>query len=866
MLILHLFQVRKITRRSSSFQIFRAVISFIATSDWMKEGVAMKYEQFSDDWPAEDVVPKLADFHAAFDVVFVDPSGFLNLMAHTTVGMYLELKHEAERALVLLDDRVNDGFDALFMTPVPWHAKFDLTVVCDKVPPQIARRYPSQLLDRGGDWEAFSMSFIATVIRRAMGDRATLVTSQPRSVGSWAITDAIPSALAGGLHSSPTAKITVGLLLHGSNAARRLDLGPPADDPAAPAFRDFWGPAAQLRRFADGSVMEAVLWDHPPSQAQLTPKSIIHHTLERHANLKPKHVGISIGPLDGAITAYGADADTGAEDARAAIARLDELLKQLRSVASSLPLGIAQLTGISPQFRYTEPLPVRASAAAATAAAAGGGGQAGSAKPLPGSKAGFPDWVPALEVILRFETSGQWPDDVVAIQKVKIAFHLRLAQIVKLKLKLPAVATNQYVDIFCAPYVFRLTIFVEKQVNILKTQLGSMAQMIEAAGGQGASGAATAELVESKAGLTTTLAELERFFVQLPAHSTFAHATQLAHTSYGKAVRLAKRWLCAHMFSDVLGDEAVELLVASLYHTPGAYTAPVSADVALLRFFKLLSTFDWKNDALIVAAAEEMNAVDLSDIKRQFKSDRESFPSMSIFTAGDRTASVWTQTGPDKQILRRIVAFARETAKALQRHIVSAGMKKQGGMADVLQLFRTSLADYDVLIKLKPSTLPRKEQKVDYTPPSAKSQRKKYKNLEADADDHAGTESSTLVDHDPVQCYLRELKKHYGGHALFFYDKLGGDVIGVVWNPDAIAPCSFKAVYSQDAAPVAGGGGGAAVGAGSANAGGSKKKKNKAKQEKGGGDGPGHITLNIPAVMDGFRTLGLGLVKSVTAK
>ena len=42
MLIYHLFQIRKITRRSSSFQIFRAVVAFIATSDWTTEGVAMK--------------------------------------------------------------------------------------------------------------------------------------------------------------------------------------------------------------------------------------------------------------------------------------------------------------------------------------------------------------------------------------------------------------------------------------------------------------------------------------------------------------------------------------------------------------------------------------------------------------------------------------------------------------------------------------------------------------------------------------------------------------------------------------------------------------------------------------------------------
>ena len=32
--------------------------------------------------------PSTADFHAAFDVVFVDPSGYLNLCAGMTVAQY----------------------------------------------------------------------------------------------------------------------------------------------------------------------------------------------------------------------------------------------------------------------------------------------------------------------------------------------------------------------------------------------------------------------------------------------------------------------------------------------------------------------------------------------------------------------------------------------------------------------------------------------------------------------------------------------------------------------------------------------------------------------------------------------------------
>lgn len=45
-------------------------------------------------------------------------------------------------------------------------------------------------------------------------------------------------------------------------ALRTLDQGPPADQAdAARAFRAFWGAKAELRRFQDGAITEAVVWE-----------------------------------------------------------------------------------------------------------------------------------------------------------------------------------------------------------------------------------------------------------------------------------------------------------------------------------------------------------------------------------------------------------------------------------------------------------------------------------------------------------------------------------------------------------------------------------------------------------------------------
>jgi hypothetical protein len=80
----------------------------------------------------------------------------------------------------------------------------------------------------------------------------------------------------------------VGVLLESANAFRLLDRGPASDDTDAVAdFVEFWGDKAevskrkavvwtivewyctvlQMRRFADGSIVHAVLWGDPEESA-----------------------------------------------------------------------------------------------------------------------------------------------------------------------------------------------------------------------------------------------------------------------------------------------------------------------------------------------------------------------------------------------------------------------------------------------------------------------------------------------------------------------------------------------------------------------------------------------------------------------
>jgi U3 small nucleolar RNA-associated protein 22 len=42
-----------------------------------------------------------------------------------------------------------------------------------------------------------------------------------------------------------------------------------------------------------------------------------------------------------------------------------------------------------------------------------------------------------------------------------------------------------------------------------------------------------------------------------------------------------------------------------------------------------------------------------------------------------------------------------------------------------------------------------------------------------------------MIGFDPLRCFLRDAERRFGGTALFFADKYGGDLIGVALKPKA---------------------------------------------------------------------------------
>lgn len=81
--------------------------------------------------------------------------------------------------------------------------------------------------------------------------------------------------------------------------------------------------------------------------------------------------------------------------------------------------------------------------------------------------------------------------------------------------------------------------------------------------------------------------------------------------------------------------------------------------------------------------------------------------------------------------------------------------------------------------------------------------RKVYKNLlQQNASNGAGAGShSILLSWNPIESLVSTLRSKYGRYALFFYNELAPEVIGLVWRPDAFKALSFSAMTAEYAMP-----------------------------------------------------------------
>ncbi len=233
--------------------------------------------------------------------------------------------------------------------------------------------------------------------------------------------------------------VILGIILSAdpSLSLRLVDHGPPASDAAACAqFREFWGEKSEMRRFSDGSIIESVVWGldedngrglMAPDERVKIPGKIVRFILERHLGIPPRHVeilGNDALPTESVLafpsrqlsryyhlpSPIPPTSTTLSISQRLLHSSYNNLIKRLKTMDAT-PISLLSALPISEHLRYTSPFP-----------------------PLPVSGdlwhfvPGIAKFIPVVDVVLQFERSSRWPNDLEAIQKVKIALLEAIAQ------------------------------------------------------------------------------------------------------------------------------------------------------------------------------------------------------------------------------------------------------------------------------------------------------------------------------------------------------------------------------------------------------------------------------------------------------
>jgi len=577
--------------------------------------------------------------------------------------------------------------------------------------------------------------------------------------------------------------IVIGLRINPSTSRRIVDRGPPAEDiGGSDAFVALWGEKfAQLRRFQDGAIVRAVVWNQlqPDSVSQKNTvqfhgidrsmggiaERIVQHIVKLHFTdakhgKKRKDVPRSLPTvafelrnmlsfIDGVADSSTSTPLSNSLDLhKNVMTAFDSLADFLRRNSATtitigidkrkvsnlgLPLSVDEVEPLSPCLRYSSlfpPVPHPLLGGTST--------DLGSDKrKVSGVNVGSP-----ILVQIRFEGSSKWPTSLNAMGAAKCAMLVQLAEGIE-KMKQdgnndsdldgfdgPVDVTPNYLDVGYRGYSFRIIVRADQELRMLRGLWNPTA--------------------EAKA---LQLSLINRH-VRGAMHHSLIHAVHTQNPSASSVVRLVHRWVASHMLSDMIPQEAVELMVAKIYTETSAEVetstsnkkvgnmvemAPSTVVAGFLKFLELLSTHDWARVPLIVDPQNHISIYDREVIHAQFNKirgpERRGGPAMYIISPADydgveamvgskvvgdnaldttqnqpvpgaAAGKIWapsvTAKFPERVVLSRAVALA----KCSRDHLTSCIRSGQIGNNNWVAAFQessASLTSYSALLRVDPS-------------------------------------------------------------------------------------------------------------------------------------------------------------------
>lgn len=519
-------------------------------------------------------------------------------------------------------------------------------------------------MDHGSQSNAVLAS-LDSLLRQALGNRTKVVAILHASPQPRPISQALPS--------NPSI-IHIGLILDPEHAFRLVDHGPAAaesDEAVTERFRELWGDKAELRRFKNGSIDESVVWDvkNTDERAQI-PALVVKHILKRHLGISDASTQtwqpsfdplLSLPePISKLYQAFGVPAGF-----KSAMTAFDTLVKGVKALDDELPLAILNISASSEYLRYTSvftPVPLSESSA-----------------PLMPPSARY---IPPMEIIIEFEKSSRWPDDLRAIQKIKLAFFERIATVLMTSMKgLKAtvvvgdgvtksdIQDQSRLEILTADgWAFSARIWNDREATLLdriidnnSLVLPHIAKKPTQNKGQDYQNALEAREVYT------------RRFIHSPRHHRAIASLSHLFPAYPGTVRLVKRWFASHwLLEGHVSEEVIEIICASFFigdgHSIGKETVvgdervnvPASRERGFSSVIEFLKDWNWEEGLFVPLYGG-------ADPEESFKSPTVNKAGVwTVSTELDKTGRMWTSAGPDAITAHRVRALARATWNHLQ--------------------------------------------------------------------------------------------------------------------------------------------------------------------------------------------------------
>lgn len=678
--------------RYDHHQLFKATLILLVSRDFVKNPALYNFPMNgsvgqSNSQPLQSTREDIIDNAAA---LFFDGPRAHNILFKMSPWAYANLRRHAKITIHALNGTDQSRFEHCFISKLDNAlTQYDQVMDVNLAELSMWSKAGTGTLDR-----TFNISNVLyQTLKRALTDRVQHIAFQCERTGDWETKIDRPKS---------KKSLQLNFIVDARQATRVQDLGPPAESKeAAASFRQFWGPKAELRRFRDGNIQETIVWNDGGVESIVT--QIVRHTLSQHHGdgkaISIKEIGASFwtqlpqSKQSHTLTTF--------EEIQRTYHNLEQIIRGLK-----MPLTIRQISAASSGLRY-------------------------SLLNIDSSLIHQP-----LYIVVQFESSGQWPDDLGAIQQVKIAFLQKLADLItqhtpaiRTRVGLNHQANNlffrPFLEVLIGDFCFHILLYHDRELILLRSR--------------------PVNSLEERKLVVPEIHYHNTMLVRVPAHTSKIRDLCTQYPLLSQSIRLFKAWCSTHLLTSHFREELLEIFVVSTFTESAPCGVPSSLRTAFLRTISMLAKWDWRNEPLFVTMSEETDQGLIGQLNAHFEVWRKLDPSLSrialiVGSTLDPTGTAWTEQGPSKMIAARLSALA----KAAHSTIMKTDLK-----LNAISLFTHPTSDYDFVIHL--NTKQRKFEGIDFSA--------------------------------MVKEYVEDLKRAFGDTLVWFHSGSSQKLIAGLWNP-----------------------------------------------------------------------------------